>query len=437
MTFSPRTREPEPVTHEPPSFEGYVAMRGPALVRFAILLTGDDHRAEDLVQDVLAKAYLRWRSIRRSDNPDVYLRRMLVNASHSWWRRRRNREVPVEHTGDRAAPGDIGTDAGERDALWRLVTALPHQQRAVVALRYYEDLDDATIAEILSCSPATVRTHAMRALNRLRGHVGADLKRESEDPEMIDLEARLGESLRARAERGVEVDRLRAGAMARARTSRRRRNLLGGLAVVALVAAGAVAAPLALSGGDGSRRTGRPTIVGVPATNPGTGIASNPATLHFDLDPATLDSSGHLAVSTEWISAATYERAILYDADGNQWATLLLARTQSDLDAAVNPPPPSGPTRAAPEPGPEQDTTVDGHPATIQRTPQVNRVYWLLRWHPADGVYAAVVSTGEEQSLAHTVAGALRLNQVQRCVASLRLTELPAGAVWVECQTAT
>jgi RNA polymerase sigma-70 factor (sigma-E family) len=150
------------------SFEEYVATRGAALVRFAVLLTGDDHRAEDLVQDVLARAYLRWRMVGHTDLPDLYLRRMLVNASRSWWRRRSNQELPVERTLELPAAGDIGMESAERDAMWRLISRLPHRQRAVLVLRYYEDLDDATIAQILNCSAATVRTHAMRGLTTLR-----------------------------------------------------------------------------------------------------------------------------------------------------------------------------------------------------------------------------------------------------------------------------
>jgi RNA polymerase sigma factor (sigma-70 family) len=182
----------EPVTFEPVTFEEYVATRGPALIRFASRLTGSQHRAEDLVQDALAKAYQRWESIQRKDQPDVYLRRVLVNAAKSWWRPRRNQEVPVdEPVGPLAIHGrDAGQDAGrdhgrgfgpgfsrdfsaesaERDEMWRLIGTLPARQRAVLVLRYYEDLDDTTIAAILDCSPATVRTHAMRALTLLRSH---------------------------------------------------------------------------------------------------------------------------------------------------------------------------------------------------------------------------------------------------------------------------
>ncbi|MGA8112193.1 MAG: SigE family RNA polymerase sigma factor [Actinocatenispora sp.] len=153
------------------TFEEYVRLRGPALVRFARLITGDDHLAQDLCQEVLARAFVRWKRIRRTDRPDVYLRRMVVNARASWWRRSSNRETPTGlddgHPVDRTVTGHEAPIA-ERDALWRQVRDLSDRQRAVVVLRYYEDLDDATIAEILGCSAVTVRTHAMRALAALR-----------------------------------------------------------------------------------------------------------------------------------------------------------------------------------------------------------------------------------------------------------------------------
>jgi RNA polymerase sigma-70 factor (sigma-E family) len=154
------------------TFEEYVVARGPALVRLARLLSGDDHRAEDLVQEVLAKAYPRWTRISRTEQPDLYLRRMLVNARNSWWRRRVNREVAVPEVRDEplSGPADASDD---RDAMLRLVAGLPERQRAVLVLRFYEDLDDATIAGILGCSQVTVRTHAMRGLATLRGRVAA------------------------------------------------------------------------------------------------------------------------------------------------------------------------------------------------------------------------------------------------------------------------
>jgi len=157
-----------PTARVPDSFEQFVALRGVALVRFASRLTGDPYRAEDLVQDALAKAYQRWNRIQRSDRPEVYVRRILVNASNAWWRRRSSGEVPSGHTVDAAGPIDVGAEAAERDAMWQAILSLPTRQRAVLVLRYYEDYDDATIADILQCGQVTVRTHAMRALDALR-----------------------------------------------------------------------------------------------------------------------------------------------------------------------------------------------------------------------------------------------------------------------------
>ncbi|MEU0556834.1 SigE family RNA polymerase sigma factor [Dactylosporangium sp. NPDC006015] len=154
------------------TFEEYIAARGPSLIRFARVLTGDPHRAEDLVQEALAKAYPRWNRILRTDQPDVYVRRVIANAAHSWWRRRSNREPAVGEPVDGPAAGDHGTETVERDAMWRQIRRLSERQRTVLVLRYYEDLDDATIADIMRCSQATVRTHAARALQALRLRLG-------------------------------------------------------------------------------------------------------------------------------------------------------------------------------------------------------------------------------------------------------------------------
>ncbi|MCG5442887.1 SigE family RNA polymerase sigma factor [Micromonospora sp. NIE79] len=150
------------------TFEEYAFARTSALVRLARLLTGDEHRAEDLVQEVLARAYARWGRISRTDRPDAYVRRMLVNTHNSWWRRRSSQEISVAAVLDRAGEVDEAAGVAERDALWRLVCDLPARQRTVIVLRYYEDLDDTSIAEILACSTGTVRTHAKRALAALR-----------------------------------------------------------------------------------------------------------------------------------------------------------------------------------------------------------------------------------------------------------------------------
>jgi RNA polymerase sigma-70 factor (sigma-E family) len=154
------------------TFEEYVRVRGPALVRLARLIAGDPHLGEDLVQEILIRAYPRWNRIVAGGQPDVYVRRMLVNAHVSWRRKRSSTEVAdgAERV-ERADRADVGAEATEREAVWRLITRLPPKQRVTVVLRYYEDLDDAAIAEILGCAPGTVRTHAMRALATLRQHM--------------------------------------------------------------------------------------------------------------------------------------------------------------------------------------------------------------------------------------------------------------------------
>jgi RNA polymerase sigma-70 factor (sigma-E family) len=160
------------------TFDEYVRLHGARLVRLARLLVRDRHLAEDLVQEVLAKAFVRWSRVAGAGNPDVYLRRMLVNATISWRRRRSSREiaVAVDSIEGRADGADIGAAMAERDAAWRLVAALPPRQRATIVLRYFEDLDDATIADILECSTATVRSQAMRALATLRKHSTVDTR---------------------------------------------------------------------------------------------------------------------------------------------------------------------------------------------------------------------------------------------------------------------
>lgn len=155
-----------------PTFEEFVTARGAALLRFALMLTGDRHQAEDLVQSVLAKAYVRWARVAGMSRPEAYLKRVLVNENLRWWRRLSSRELPVAVPADGAVgPDDAGSHAA-REAAWALLRRLPSRQRAVLVLRYYEDLDDATIAQILDCSPVTVGTHAMRALAHLRERCG-------------------------------------------------------------------------------------------------------------------------------------------------------------------------------------------------------------------------------------------------------------------------
>lgn len=152
------------------TFDDYVVSRGQALLRLAWLLARDEHLAQDVVQEVLAKASTRWSRIERAGSPDAYVRRMVVNELLSW--RRRRHDIPSARIAERPAGGSYGGDpAGhhaDRDEVLGLLATLPRQQRAVLVLRYYEGLDDDAIASIVGCAPVTVRAHASKALARLR-----------------------------------------------------------------------------------------------------------------------------------------------------------------------------------------------------------------------------------------------------------------------------
>jgi RNA polymerase sigma-70 factor (sigma-E family) len=146
-------------------FTAYVQSRRAALVRLAYLLSGSATEAEDLTQASLIRLYASWNRIRERDSTDAYARTILVNAIHTWRRRRREEPVAVAEA---AAP--IASDYAERQEIWQLLAGLPRRQRAVVVLRYYEGLSDEEIAEILGCAPVTVRTQISRGLTKLRVH---------------------------------------------------------------------------------------------------------------------------------------------------------------------------------------------------------------------------------------------------------------------------
>jgi RNA polymerase sigma-70 factor (sigma-E family) len=154
-----------------PDFDTWVSLRGAGLLRFAYLITRDHGRAEEAVQDALVAAYSRWSRI--GADPDAYVRRCIINADISRWRRFFRRETPVDDpdllTGASLTTSvDHAVEHAEKDAVWTLCASLPTRQRAAVILRYYEGLPDAEIAEILDCSASTVRSQIHRALASLR-----------------------------------------------------------------------------------------------------------------------------------------------------------------------------------------------------------------------------------------------------------------------------
>jgi RNA polymerase sigma-70 factor (sigma-E family) len=148
-------------------FEEFMTSRWPGLVRLAFGLTGDRWLAEDLAQTALASAYASWWRVRKADDPDAYVRRILINASRSRFRRHRVAEQPGA-TAPEAATADPTASVDDRSALLGALRQLPPRQRAVVVLRYWEDLSDEQAAALLGCSASTVRSQAARALAKLR-----------------------------------------------------------------------------------------------------------------------------------------------------------------------------------------------------------------------------------------------------------------------------
>lgn len=155
------------------SFDEFVRARGDALLRFAFLLCGDRHRAEDFTQEALVRCHRRWRAVERGGAPEPYVRKAILRQFLSWRRLRSATEKVAGHFDETAAPADAAQRLADRDEMWRTLAGLPRKQRAVLVLRYYEDLPDPHIAELLGCSAATVRVHAGRALARLRDNATA------------------------------------------------------------------------------------------------------------------------------------------------------------------------------------------------------------------------------------------------------------------------
>ena len=151
------------------TFEEFAAARLPPLLRFAGVLTGDRALAEDVVQEVLLRASKRWNHIGALDHPESYVRKMIVNEYLSW--RRRNWRLLPKGTAvdidERVTPDHAGQHA-DRDSVLAELGKLPRRQRTVLVLRYYQDLSDTEISDLLGCAPGTVRGYASKALAALR-----------------------------------------------------------------------------------------------------------------------------------------------------------------------------------------------------------------------------------------------------------------------------
>lgn len=162
-------------------FGEFVRGAMPGLLRYGHALTGNPHDAADLVQAVLEKVGARWTVVHRKTNdPLAYVRKAMANTQVSMWRRRR-RESLVSDLPDVAAADR--PDALENEPLWQALRELPPKQRTVIALRYYEQLSEAEIADTLGISKGTVKSQASKAMITLRGKLGTPGNEFSPAPE--------------------------------------------------------------------------------------------------------------------------------------------------------------------------------------------------------------------------------------------------------------
>ena len=159
-------------------FRDFVAARGASLHRTAYLLVGDWALAEDLVQTTLVKTYLAGRRLGGITALEPYARRVLINTATAWWRRRWRGERPTSQLPERPVSDDADTRA-ERDRVWQVIRTLPARQRAVLVLRYYEDLTEAETARLLDISVGTVKSQSARAMQALRERLGATAAKEN------------------------------------------------------------------------------------------------------------------------------------------------------------------------------------------------------------------------------------------------------------------
>lgn len=144
------------------TFDAFVRARLPQLLRFGRVLTGSNEAAADLVQDALERTIMHWSRVESRDDPEGYVRRVMVNRNISIWRRLRRERITD------TLPDDGYVDRHRDRELWSALLTLPPRQRAVIALRYYEDKTEAEVAEILGCSVGTVKSQASKGISKLR-----------------------------------------------------------------------------------------------------------------------------------------------------------------------------------------------------------------------------------------------------------------------------
>jgi RNA polymerase sigma-70 factor (sigma-E family) len=164
---SPGDHQDSRVSEDDAAFREYIQSRGTALLRIAMMLTGNRADAEDLVQAALANTYLAWDNIKDHAALDAYVRRAMINTHISWWRRRKLEEFPTDELPDQAV-ADHARDSDLAEVVRRALDRLPARMRAAVMLRYFEDMTEPEIATLLGVSLGTVKSTVSRAVAKLR-----------------------------------------------------------------------------------------------------------------------------------------------------------------------------------------------------------------------------------------------------------------------------
>ena len=382
-----------------PTFDEYVAARSGALLRFAYLLSGDRHLAEDLVQEVLVKAHRRWSAIEAA-NPDAYLKQALVRTHVSWRRRRSSSEVPADRVPESASIDAFEDRQASRDEVWAMLAGLSPTQRAVLVLRYYEDLDDQRIAELVAISPSTVRVHAHRGLRALRETL-VDRAREAPD----------GSHLADAVHQGLT------------RTGRRRRAAAAGTTAVAVVVALMLAVVV-------------PRLwpsTGVPPAGPTVSVTGSPTVSPppVPMQTVALPPVPGYPFEFTWV-APPYEQpavtpslgweSIKYGAQFDGYEVMISSRPFMPEWASIQ----------------TSTTTVHGVPATIRTAPKQTIAdadgmmlgpLVQLTWQ-RDAMWISVISTGAlDPDAAQRVAESLAPAATPAVGAGMASVEIPAG--WV------
>jgi RNA polymerase sigma-70 factor (sigma-E family) len=162
-------------------FADFVRARSTTLFRTAYLMTGDYQRAEDLLQTTLLRVYQRWPQVDAMERPGAYARKVLVSQAVSWWRLRSSHETGLRQQDEPAWGGRV-EEVAEHERVWQAILTLPPRQRAVIVLKYFEDLSEAEIAVTLRMARGTVKSHGHAAARRLARLLEEPARRPSPHP---------------------------------------------------------------------------------------------------------------------------------------------------------------------------------------------------------------------------------------------------------------